>query len=123
MKNTWIYRTLAGALFASAMAISGSAGPIPQQIKVTLPYPVMIGSTQAPAGEYAIQVLSDAASGPLMLFSSRNGFAVEAFATAIPLNGRAISSKTEIVLKRQGDTRELDKILVEGRDIGYEFLK
>ena len=123
MKNTSVLKIFGSAVLAAAAVLGVSAAPVAQQIKVNLPYAVTIGGTTAPAGEYTVQVLGEATGGPVLLFSSKNGFAAEAFATMAPLNGSQVNSKTSVVLKQQGDKRALDKILVEGQDFSYEFSK
>ena|SRR5579864_7810003 len=92
-------------------------------VKVTLPHGAMVGTITLPAGDYTIRDLTDGGSSSSVLqIQPEKGSGVTAVVTRIsePNNKRA--DHTLVVLQHSGDTYQLDKIWLEGRDYGYELV-
>jgi len=101
----------AGAMFAASM----------NDLTVTLPHAVSVGSTTLPGGTYTISpmetrdgaeyfVVRGRGTAPVILTAQKTDSAVEA-------------PKTEITLSETGDTWKLDKLVIQGETTGYEFQK
>lgn len=92
-------------------------------VKVTLPHDTTVGTAQLPAGEYTIRGLSDdsSSSSTLQIRSETGGY-VAAVVLRIyePANKRA--EHTQVLLRRDGDRYQMDKIWLQGQEYGYEFL-
>ena len=92
-------------------------------VKVTLPHGATVGTITLPAGEYTIRDLTDGGSSSSVLqIQPEKGKAITAVVMRIsePNNKRA--DHTQVVLQHSGDTYQMDKIWLEGRDYGYELL-
>jgi hypothetical protein len=92
-------------------------------VKVTLPHGATVGTITLPAGEYTIRDLTDGGSSSSVLqILPEKGKGVTAVVMRIsePNNKRA--DHTQVVLQHSGDTYQMDKIWLEGRDYGYELL-
>jgi hypothetical protein len=82
-----------------------------------------VGTITLPAGEYTIRDLTDGGSSSSVLqIQPEKGKAITAVVMRIsePNNKRA--DHTQVVLQHSGDTYQMDKIWLEGRDYGYELL-
>jgi len=103
---------LAGGVLMAGMALAAPLNPV----TVTLPYPVTVGSTTLPAGEY---VMSSYEMGGEDLFVVRGEHT-----PAVTLRAQRIDSdsdKTELTLKKDAETWHLDKLNVAGEGEAFQF--
>ena len=111
---------LAAGLCLTAML--GSAQMI-DIVKVTLPRGAMVGAATLPAGDYTIRELTEEGNSSLVLqIRSATGSAVAAWAMRISEPNNRATDQTQVVLRRDGDKYQVDKIWLRGRDYGYELV-
>jgi hypothetical protein len=122
MKNAFlrIGRTCAQAAIASGL-LAGAllAGPM-SPVTVTLPRAVTVGSTTLPSGQYTISSM-DMGDGGDEFFTVRSPNTQAVTLQALRIDAKD-QGRTQIVLMRDGDTWRLDKMFIEGEDLGYQFL-
>jgi hypothetical protein len=99
----------AGALFAAQI----------NDLKVTLPHAVTVGSTTLPSGAYTIS--------PMEMSDGSEYFVVRGDKTGpVVLQAQRIegatATKTQVTISESGDTWRFDKLLIEGESTGYEFV-
>ena len=102
---------------------SPAAAQMVDIIRVTLPHGATVGTTTLPAGDYTIRDLTDrGSSSAVFQILSEKGSSVTAVVMRIsePNNKRA--DHTQVILQHSGNTYQMDKIWLEGRDYGYELL-
>jgi hypothetical protein len=120
-------RTLVPA--AAAVVVLGTAGWIapqafaqafrPDVVRVTLPYPVIVGDKTLPPGEYTIEPLPDVGDPPVIVISNGNDTKVETmamFAMTLHLRPPVNSS---VSLYQLGNNYYLDKVWVQGNPYGF----
>lgn len=114
------FSVLTVGIYLTAMLVSAHTMDI---VKVTLPQGATVGTAALAAGDYTIRGLTDdgSSSSTLQIRSATGGY-VAAVALRIqePLSKRA--EHTQVLLRRNGDKYQFDKIWLEGQDYGYEFL-
>jgi hypothetical protein len=89
---------------------------------VNMPYTTTVGHKTLPPGEYVIQRLHSASGSRVLLFYSDNGMKFETSAMTIPCLDINTARDTKVVLNRIGDDYYYDKVWVQGKDYGYEFI-
>ena len=113
MKNTF------ALLFAGAVLAAGTlfAAPI-NDLTVTLPHVVTVGSTTLPAGTYTMTPMES---------SDGTGFFVVRGANVSPVvlpvqkvEGES-AARTAVTLTESGDTWRMDKLSIQGETTAYEF--
>lgn len=92
------------------------------QVRVYLPFEARVGNTILPPSEYLIRQVS----GTILQFV-RNPrdpatVEVEAMVMTIPTTNNKVSEETKVVLHRFGNSHYIDKIWVQGKGSGYEFV-
>jgi len=108
-----------------AMLVSpgAKAQPLDDRVNVTMPYTTVIGHKTLPPGDYVIQRMPGAGGGGrVLLIYSDKGMKFETSAITIPCLDPKIARDTKIVLSRIGDDYYYDKVWVQGKEYGYEFV-
>jgi len=119
------YAIVAAALtLGIAMLVSSGvqAQPLDDRVNVTMPYTTVIGHKTLLPGDYVIQRMPSAGGGRVLLIYSDKGMKFETSAITIPCLDPKIARDTKIVLSRIGDDYYYDKVWVEGKEYGYEFV-
>jgi len=112
--------TLGIVMFVSPGA---KAQPLDDRVLVTMPYSTVIGHKTLAPGDYVIQRMPSAGGGGrVLLIYSDNGMKFETSAITIPCQDPKIARDTKIVLTRIGDDYYYDKVWVQGKEYGYEFV-
>ena len=117
---------IVAAAFILGMAMLASpaqAQPLDDRVNVTMPYTTIIGHTTLSPGDYVIQRMSGAGGGGrVLLIYSDKGMKFETSAITIPCLDPKIARDTKVELSRIGDDYYYDKIWVQGKEYGYEFV-
>ncbi len=113
---TCVAAMIAAGITGTVLVQNMQAQPL-NLISVTLPQDVTIGSSVLPAGNYTIQDIDPASGNHLFVFRGENKTVVVPGATVESLE----SAKTAVVLTRTGSAARLDKLVIEGSSIGYDF--
>jgi hypothetical protein len=120
MKNAMLRMgyTCASILIAGVLAVDLTATAANAEVRdianVTFTQPVTVGATTLPEGRYTISNVSD---GVFLIHSDSGDHAIvlgRPIATAEP-------SKTEVLLKSDGEGFRLDELLFEGETSGIGF--
>jgi len=117
---------LAAALTLGTLILAApgaQAQPLDDRVNVTMPYTTVIGHKTLPPGDYVIQRMPSAGGGGrvLLIYSDR-GMKFETSAITIPCLDPKIARDTKVVLSRVGDDYFYDKVWVQGKEYGYEFV-
>lgn len=115
MGRTCVFTLIAGGLMAGAL-VAGSLN----EVKLTVPHEVTVGSTTLPSGEYTISALDMPDGAEVFVVRSEHGPTVTLAAQRIEANEQ--TDKTEVLFKTDGDKWRFDKLFVQGDDTGYMFL-
>jgi hypothetical protein len=93
------------------------------RVDVNLPYSVTIGDKVLQPGSYKINELdSTAGKSPVLVIYSDNGMRFETSAMTIPALENRTQSDTRVILHHIGNDYYFDKIWIQGKDYGYEFV-
>ena len=98
---------MAGAMFAGQI----------NEVKVTLPHPVTVGTITLPVGQYTI---SNFEMGGEEMFIVRGDHTPVVTLTSSRAEGD--SDKTELTLSKDGDQWHFDKLTVAGESQAFQFL-
>lgn len=99
------------------------AQPMYDRVDVNLPYTVTIGNKTLQPGNYVIQQLRDAGGDSrVLLIYGDNGMKFETSAMTIPTLDPNTARETKVVLHHFGNDYYFDKVWIQGKDYGYEFL-
>jgi hypothetical protein len=101
-----------------AAAAAMFAAPI-NDITVTLPHAVTVGSTTLPSGTYTLSPIemSDGAE----YFVVRGEKTEPLILSTQKTEDRTAAKKTEVTLSGSGENWHLDKVLIEGQNTSYEL--
>ncbi len=99
---------MAGALLAGNV----------NEISVTLPHAVAVGSTTLPSGHYTLSSFEMGAEEYFIVRSDRG--AAVATLQAQPIDGDGTTTK--VVFSKDGDVWHFDKLELAGDGAGYQFL-
>lgn len=120
------YANVAAALtlgIAILLSPGAQSQPLDDRVIVNMPYTTTVGHKTLPAGDYVIQRMhSTGGGGRVLLFYSDNGMKFETSAMTIPCQDINIARDTKIVLDRIGDDYYYDKVWVQGKEYGYQFV-
>src|ERR1051325_295399 len=119
------YAIVAAALtLGMVMLVSpvAQSQPLDDRVIVNMPYTTTVGHKVLPPGEYVIQRMHSASGSRVLLFYSDNGMKFETSALTIPCLDMNTARDTKVVLDRIGDDYYYDKVWVQGKDYGYEFI-
>ena len=123
--KTGICTTIASAV---VLALGIAAVPVAHaqmwdRVKVNMPYAVTLGEKTIPPGDYEIRQLRDLGGGQrILLIYSDNGMKFEASAMTIPTLDLKTPEDTKVILSHIDNNYYFDKIWVQGKDYGYEFV-
>lgn len=109
-----------GVVIMSFAVVVWSQG-VTDGIKVTLPQPVTLGDQVLDPGEYEIRRASTTTDQVLQIFSN-DKMRYQAVVITIPTLGKETPEESKVVLHHIGDKYYFDKIWMEGKTYGYEFV-
>jgi len=123
-------KTRTNAIMAAALSLGitmlvtpgAQSQPLDDRVIVNMPYTTTVGHKTLPPGEYVIQRLHSASGSRVLLFYSDNGMKFETSAMTIACLDINTARDTKVVLNRIGDDYYYDKVWVQGKDYGYEFI-
>ena len=98
------------------------AQPLNDRVEVNLPYSVTIGDKILQPGAYTIQELDSVAKSPVLLIYGDNGLKFETSALTISALENRTQPDTRVILHHIGNDYYFDKIWIQGKDYGYEFV-
>src|ERR1700689_3089212 len=98
------------------------AQPLNDRVEVNLPYSVTIGDKILQPGNYTIQELDSVAKSPVLLIYGDNGMKFETSAMTIGALENRTQPDTRVILHHIGNDYYFDKIWIQGKDYGYEFV-
>jgi hypothetical protein len=104
---------ISGIIAASAMFAANI-----NDLKVTLPHAVTVGSTTLPSGSYTISPM-EMADGAEYFVVRGNNMAPVVLATQ-KVEGEA-AAKTQVTFAESGDTWRFSTLSIEGENTAYEF--
>jgi hypothetical protein len=90
-------------------------------IRVTLPAPVTLGEKILDPGEYEIRRVSHHVDNVLKIFSN-DKMVYETNVIMVPTHRMEFPEDSKVVLHRIGNRYYFDKIWIQGRSFGYEFV-
>jgi hypothetical protein len=111
------YTCVAAALFCAGAGIMPAASM--NRVTVNLPEDTIAGNSTLTAGTYTVTDLEPAGGVHVFVFRGENGKLVTLPAGTIEQASEP--AKSSVVLSKQGSEVRLDKLLIEGSSIGYEF--
>jgi hypothetical protein len=101
----------AGAMFAASM----------NDLTVTLPHAVTVGSATLPSGTYTISPVETRDGGEF--FVVRGNGTSPIVLQAMKTDCAEPAAKTQVTLTESGDTWRLDKLSIQGESTAFEFQK
>ena len=110
----------------AAVIVLGAAFTLRSQgltdgIKVTLPEPVTVGEVVLDPGDYEIRRASTATDQVLQIFS-KDKLRYQTNVLTIPALEKDTPEDSKVILHHIGDKYYFDKIWMQGKDYGYEFV-
>jgi hypothetical protein len=102
---------MAGALLAGNV----------NEISVTLPHAVAVGSATLPSGKYTLSSFEMGAE-EYFIVRTDHGTAV-ATLQAQPIDSEGDSAQTKVVFSKDGDVWHFDKLELAGEGASYQFVK
>lgn len=109
-----------------SIVITGYAvaqGPPTPTVNVKLDRPTLVGSNTLAPGDYTIRQITSANNARVLEFTTNRGTKLAATITAIPYLQNTPPSQTKVIFDNEGGQPRIARILVQGRDYGYEFPK
>lgn len=118
-----IFSAAALAIGVAAFTIGSQAqGPLWDKVIVNLPYSVTVGDRTIEPGEYAIRQLPSPGGASRVLLIYKDDFKFETSAMTIPTLDNNTPEDTKVVLHHIGNDYYFDKIWIQGKNYGYEFI-
>jgi hypothetical protein len=109
---------VAGSYFAAR-----AQGPLYDQVTVDLPYSVTVNNTVLQPGHYVIRQMPSAdISNRVLQIYSNDGMKLETAVMTIPALDNNTPNNTEVILHHFGDDYYFDKVWIQGKNYGYEFV-
>jgi len=115
-----LFAVFAISIMGLSIGLMGQSGMI-DGIKVTLPFPVTVGESVLDPGEYEIRRASSTTDQSLRIFSN-DKMRWETNVLTIPVLDNKTPEDSKVVLHHIGDAYYFDKIWIEGKTYGYEFV-
>jgi len=109
------------SIFIAGLALGQS--PVNTAIEVKLDRGALVGSYMLAPGEYSVRQITSANNSRVLEFTTDHGTKLVATVTAIPLLQNTPPSDTKVMFDKEGGSTRIAKILVQGKDYGYEFPK
>lgn len=116
------------ALAATALVIGvlvtyvKAQGPLYDKVIVDLPYRVTVQNTTLEPGHYVIRQLQSADNSRVLQIFSNDGMKLETSVMTIPTLDNNTPESTKVVLHHYGSDYYFDKIWIQGKNYGYEFV-
>lgn len=116
------------ALAASALIIGvvgtyvKAQGPLYDKVIVDLPYRVTVQNTTLEPGHYVIRQHQSADNSRVLQIFSNEGMKLETSVMTIPTLDNNTPENTKVVLHHYGNDYYFDKIWIQGKNYGYEFV-
>jgi len=108
--------------FALSATAALAQGPLYDKVVVNLPYQVTVNDRVLEPGEYTIRQLPSAAKSPVLLIYSDKGMKFRTSAMTIPTLDNRTPEDTKVMLHHLGGDYYFDKIWIQGKNYGYEFV-
>jgi hypothetical protein len=122
VKNLF-YSAAALAIGVAAFNMGSQAqGPLWDKVMVNLPYAVTVGDRTIEPGEYSIKQLSSPGGAQRVLLIYKDDMEFETSAMTIPTLDQNTPEDTKVVLHHIGNDYYFDKIWIQGKNYGYEFI-
>jgi flagellar biosynthesis GTPase FlhF len=115
-----LFLSVAAVIVLGATFTLSSQG-LTDGVKVTLPAPVTVGDVVLDPGEYEIRRASIVTDSVLRIFSN-DKLRYQTNVLTIPALGKDTPEDTKVILHHIGDKYYFDKIWMQGKDYGYEFV-
>jgi hypothetical protein len=112
---------LAAAVIVMSLAVGVMSQGLIDGIKVTLPHPVTVGEQVLQPGEYEIRRATTATDQVLRIYSN-DEMRYETTVITIPTLDQETPEESKVVLHHIGDKYYFDKIWMQGKNYGYEFV-
>lgn len=114
---------VAGALIIGVAGTYVKAqGPLYDKVIVDLPYRVTVQNTTLEPGHYVIRQHSSADNSRVLQIFSNDGMKLETSVMTIPTLDNNTPENTKVVLHHYGNDYYFDKIWIQGKNYGYEFV-
>lgn len=118
-----IYSAVALAIGVAAFNMASQAqGPLWDKVIVNLPYAVTVGDRTIEPGEYSIKQLNSPGGGQRVLLIYKDDLQFETSAMTIPTLDQNTPENTKVLLHHIGNDYYFDKIWIQGKNYGYEFI-
>jgi hypothetical protein len=101
---------------------SSAQGPLWDKVIVNLPYSVSVGERVLEPGEYSIKQLSSPGGASRVLLIYKDDMKFETSAMTIPTLDNNTPEDTKVMLHHIGSDYYFDKIWIQGKNYGYEFI-
>jgi len=109
-------------MFLIALVVVMTKAQAQDQIRVYLPFEARVGDTILQPSEYVIRQVSGTVLQIVRNPRDPGTMQVEAMVKTIPTENSKASESTKVVLHRFGNNHYIDKIWVQGKGSGYEFV-
>jgi hypothetical protein len=120
MRKKVFMTTLTCGLIAVVAAATAYAQLPGTALRATIPFDFSVRGKVLPAGEYEIKRITDEPGG--LVISSLNDKHERVMFETIPVEAGSISSRSEFVFQRYGDSYFLSEVIAGGEQIGRELL-
>jgi hypothetical protein len=117
--NIWALSMLGMAML---MTSNAKSQPLDDKVTVTMPYTTIIGHKTLPPGDYMIKRMSSPGGSRILLVYSDDGMKFETSAMTIPVLDPDVARDTKIILSKFGSDYYYDKVWVQGKSYGYQFI-
>ena len=114
-----LFAVVAISIMGFSIGLKGQSGS--DRVTVTLPFAVTVGEKVLEPGKYEIQRVSSTTDRALVIFSD-DKMKYETNVLTIPVVDNKTPEDTFVVLHHIGDQYYFDKIWIEGKTYGYEFI-
>src|SRR5947209_7244280 len=111
------------ALLFGAAAGAMAQGPMYDRVTVNLPYPVTLNDKTLQPGAYTIEEDRSTTKNYILHIYSDNGMKFETTVTSIPATENKTPGQTQVILDHYGNDYYFDKMWIQGKDYGYQFLQ
>ena len=97
-------------------------GPLYDHVVVDLPYATQVQGKTLPAGEYTIREHESKTDSNILHIFGNNGIDLKATVNTIDTVDKSTPNDTKVVLDHVGNQYYFDKIWIQGKNYGYEFI-
>jgi hypothetical protein len=106
---------------ATFVTAARAQGPLFDTVKVKLPYTVQIRDKTLKPGPYVIKELQSQSKSRVLDIYSDDGRVFETSAITIPAYSLETPDQTTVTLHQIGKNFYFDRVMIEGKNYGYEF--